>query len=110
MKRICIILFGNVLGALLCESAQHAFQPFNTQGDNLIHVATADFDEVGAKDYVVGMSIEGKVAAFQRPDRIVDPASPTNRLWEYQTPCSFNIMIAAEIGPPRIHRCSSVYP
>ncbi len=26
---------------------QTAFQPYNTQGDNLIHVATADFDEVG---------------------------------------------------------------
>ncbi len=79
----------------LVSAQQTTFQPFNTQGDNLIHVTTADFDAVGAKDYVVGMSIEGKVMAFQRPDLIVDPASATNRLWEYQTPCSFNIMIDA---------------
>lgn len=75
--------------------SQTAFQPYSAQGDNLIHVTTADFDGVGAKDYVVGMSIEGKVIAFQRPALIVDPASTTNRLWEYQTPCSFNIMIDA---------------
>ena len=80
----------------LSAHAQTAFLPCNTQGDNLIHVVTADFDAVGAKDYVVGMSVEGKVIAFQRPDLIVDPASPTNRLWEYQTPCSFNIMISAD--------------
>ncbi|WP_136065102.1 hypothetical protein [Pontiella sulfatireligans] len=89
------IFLAGVLTAVSCEAAQTAFQPFNTQGDNLIHVTTADFDGVGAKDFVVGMSIEGKVMAFQRTDQIVDPASATNRLWEYQTPCSFNIMIDA---------------
>jgi len=57
-----------------------AFQPYNTQGDNLIHVATADFDGAGAKDYVVAMTVEGKVIAFQRPDLISDPSSD-NRLW-----------------------------
>ena len=41
----------------LCVRAQSAFQPYNTQGDNLIHVATADLDAVGAKDYVVGMTV-----------------------------------------------------
>jgi hypothetical protein len=95
MKRIYIIIFTSLLGAVSCASAQTAFQPYNAQGDNLIHVTTADFDGVGVNDYVVGMSIEGKVIAFQRPDLIVDPASASNRLWEYQTPCSFNIMIAA---------------
>ncbi len=89
--RIRIMLLVVALGT----SAQSAFQPYNTQGDNLIHVTTADFDAVGAKDYVVGMSVDGKVMAFQRPDLIADPSSATNRLWEYQTPCSFNIMIAA---------------
>ncbi|VGO16412.1 Lambda-carrageenase [Pontiella desulfatans] len=84
-----------VLSLFQSADAQSAFQPYNTQGDNLIHVTTADFDEVGSKDYVVGMSIEGKVISFQRPDLIVDPNSATNRLWEYQTPCSFNIMIDA---------------
>jgi hypothetical protein len=85
-----------ILAGLLAHNAfsQTAFQPYNTQGDNLIHVTTADFDAVGAKDYVVGMSIEGKVIAFNRPVDIVDPAAD-NRMWEYQTPCSFNIMIDA---------------
>jgi hypothetical protein len=92
MKKIPTACLAGILGA--AAFAQEAFQPYNTQGDNLIHVTTADFDTVGAKDYVVGMSIEGKVIAFERPDLIVDPAAD-NRLWEYQTPCSFNIMIDA---------------
>lgn len=94
MKRMHTNILVCLLGAVSFASAQTAFQPYNTQGDNLIHVTTADFDGVGAKDYVVGMSIEGKIIAFQRPDLIVDPAAD-NRLWEYPTPCSFNIMIDA---------------
>jgi hypothetical protein len=93
-KKILTVLSVTVLGAVLWAAAQSSFQPYSTQGDNLIHVTTADFDGVGASDYVVGMSIEGKVIAFERPDLIVDPAAD-NRLWEYQTPCSFNIMIDA---------------
>jgi hypothetical protein len=89
------LIFAALLGAVSCGFAGTAFQPYNTMGDNLIHVTTADFDGVGAKDYVVGMSVDGKVTAFQRPDLIVDPASPANRLWAYRTPCSFNIMIDA---------------
>ncbi|GGZ87437.1 hypothetical protein GCM10007028_27030 [Algibacter mikhailovii] len=59
-----------------------AFQPYNTQGDNLIHITTADFDGVGAKDYVVAMTVEGKLIAFKRPDQISNPMV-NNRLWEY---------------------------
>ncbi|MDF7823914.1 hypothetical protein P4B35_07800 [Pontiellaceae bacterium B12227] len=88
MKKKVAIIAVCILGSIQCVFAQSAFQPYNTQGENLIHVTTADFDAVGAKDYVVGMSIEGKVMAYH-------PASATNRLWEYQTPCSFNIMIDA---------------
>lgn len=95
MKATKLFFPGCLLGMALCVSAQTAFQPYNTQGDNLIHVTTADFDGVGAKDHVVGMSIEGKVIAFQRPDLIDDPAASSNRLWGFQTPCSFNIMIDA---------------
>ncbi|MCK4922434.1 MAG: T9SS type A sorting domain-containing protein [Bacteroidales bacterium] len=63
-------------------TAQSAFQPYNAQGDNLIHVTTADFDGVGAKDYVVALTVSGKAIAFQRPDQISIPAAD-NRLWEY---------------------------
>lgn len=72
----------------------NAFQPYNTQGDNLIHVTTADFDGVGAKDYVVAMTVKGKVIAFQRPDQISSP-STDNRLWEYTNLPSMGIRIFA---------------
>jgi hypothetical protein len=80
----------------LCSvaEAQNSFQPYSAQGYNLVHVTTADFDGVGAKDYVVGMDLDGKVIAFQRPDLIVDPAA-NNILWEYITAPTFNIMITA---------------
>lgn len=78
----------------MAQEEQLAFQPFNTQGDNLIHVTTADFDGVGAKDYVVAMTVEGKVIAFQRPDQVSDPASD-NRLWEYTDLPSMGIRIVA---------------
>ncbi len=88
------IIAGALCATGIGAAAQSAFQPYSAQGDNLIHVTTADFDGVGAKDYVVAMSVEGKIIAFDRPAEITDPAAD-NRLWEYQTPCSFNIMIAA---------------
>lgn len=88
---LILILCGISLGA---QSTVSAFQPYNTQGDNLIHVTTADFDEVGAKDYVVAMTIEGKVIAFNRPDKITDPSSD-NRLWEYTNLPSMGIRIFA---------------
>ena len=59
---LCSITF--VVG----QEVHLAFQAFNTQGDNLMHVTTADFDGVGAKDYVVAMTVEGKVIAFQGPE------------------------------------------
>jgi hypothetical protein len=67
------------------------FIPHNTQGDNLIHVRTADFDGVGAKDYVVAMSVDDKLIAFNRPADITDPAAD-NRLWQVDLP-NFAIMI-----------------
>jgi hypothetical protein len=94
MKRIRTIIFIGMLGAVLCASAQTAFQPYNTQGDNLIHVTTADFDAVGAKDYVVGMSVNNKLMAYNRPAAMVDPSSSTNRLWEFDLP-TFAVMIAS---------------
>ncbi|VGO16421.1 hypothetical protein PDESU_05012 [Pontiella desulfatans] len=67
------------------------FVPHNTQGDNLIHVRTADFDGVGAKDYVVAMSVDEKLIAFNRPEDITDPAAD-NRRWQVDLP-NFAIMI-----------------
>lgn len=94
--RVCssFALFASLFAPLGAERAraQSAFQPYNAQGDNLVHVATADFDAVGAKDYVVAMTVNGKVIAFERPAAIADPAAD-NRLWEYRLPC-FAIMIA----------------
>jgi len=72
-----------------------AFQPFNTQGDNLIHVATADFDGIGVKDFVIALTVEGKLIAFQRPDLISNPGID-NRLWEYTDLPSMGIRIFAE--------------
>jgi hypothetical protein len=65
---------------------------YSAQGDNLIHVATADFDDVGAKEYPVAMTVSGKVIAFDRPAAIVDP-SADNRLWEFEPGPSFGIMV-----------------
>jgi hypothetical protein len=60
-----------------------AFQPYAAH-QNTIHVATADFDGVGAKDYVVTVDAEGTVVAHARPATISDPAAD-NRLWTYST-------------------------
>ncbi|NLR93849.1 T9SS type A sorting domain-containing protein [Flammeovirga agarivorans] len=76
------------------ENLSH-FQPYNTQGDNLIHVTTADLDGVGYKDYVIAMTVEGKVIAFQRPSEITSPEAD-NRLWEYTDLPSLGIRIFAE--------------
>jgi hypothetical protein len=84
----CVNLFGQTTGT-------KAFQPYNTLGNNMMHITTADFDGVGAKDYVVGLTVLGKVIAFQRPDLINDP-SVDNRLWEFQPPTSMGIRIFAE--------------
>ena len=73
------------------EKLMKTFQPYNTQGDNLIHIAAADFDGVGVKDYVVAMDMDSKIIAFDRPMDITDP-NADNRLWEYETGL-FNIMI-----------------
>ncbi len=61
----------------------------------MMHITTADFDGVSAKDYVVGMTVGGKVIAFQRPDQITYP-SADNRLWEFQPPTSMGIRIIAD--------------
>jgi len=73
----------------------NAFQSYNTQGDNLMHVTTADFDEIGKKDYIVGMTVEGKVIAFQRPELILNPSSD-NRLWEYEPPTTIGLRVIAD--------------
>lgn len=96
MKRIlslCILIIS--LNPIIAQANELAFQPFNTQGDNLMHVVTADLDGVGAKDYVLAMTVEGKVIAFQRPDQINDPSSD-NRLWEYSALPSMGIRIFAD--------------
>ncbi len=95
MKAIFSLSLILCVSLVFAQSAGSAFQPFNTQGDNLMHIATADFDGVGAKDYVVGMSVEGKVIAFQRPDQVEDP-SADNRLWEFQPPTSMGIRVIAD--------------
>ncbi|OXU14549.1 right-handed parallel beta-helix repeat-containing protein [Sedimentisphaera salicampi] len=82
---LCIISFQAL--------AQSAFQPYNTGGDNIIHVTAADFDDVGVKDYVVCMSVHGKIKAYDRP--ALHPQGGSPLLWEYSTPVSFNIMIKA---------------
>ncbi|NDV61470.1 hypothetical protein G0Q06_03300 [Puniceicoccales bacterium CK1056] len=85
-----ILLLSTTAAGVL--SGQSTFQPYTTQGENLIHVRTADFDAVGAKDYVVGMTVNGKVIAFDRP-AISDPEE-NNQLWQYTPPTSFGIMLA----------------
>lgn len=100
MKIYKVLIIHSILSLFLlfevhAQTDKTAFQPYNTQGDNLIHVTTADFDVVGAKDYVVAMTVEGKVIAFQRPDLINDP-SADNRLWEFQPPTSMGIRIFAD--------------
>ncbi|AQQ09938.1 Lambda-carrageenase precursor [Sedimentisphaera cyanobacteriorum] len=87
-----------VVFLLLCvfgfqAMAQSAFQPYNTGSDNIIHITAADFDGVGAKDYVVCMSVQGKIKAYDRP--ALHPQGSSPLLWEYSTPVSFNIMIKA---------------
>ncbi|TLX78166.1 T9SS type A sorting domain-containing protein [Labilibacter sediminis] len=93
------LLFSLVVTALTLSNsllkAQSAFQPYNTQGDNLIHVTTADIDGVGAKDYVVAMTVEGKVIAFNCLDQIADPAAD-NRLWEYTNLPTMGLRIFAD--------------
>jgi Secretion system C-terminal sorting domain len=87
-------IFIGLLFAFMAVGAQSAFQAFNTQGNNLIHITTADFDAVGSKDYVVAMSMSGKVIAFNRIADITDP-SANNVLWEYTTGL-FNTLIISE--------------
>ena len=60
-----------------------AFQPHSAFG-NTIHVATADFDGVGAKDFVVTADVDGVVSAFARPATIKDPTAD-NRIWNYSS-------------------------
>lgn len=78
----------------VCSQQVNAFQPYNTQGDNMIHVTTADLGGIGKKSNVVGMTVEGKVIAFQRPDLIAS-ADLDNRLWEFQPPTSMGIRLFA---------------
>ncbi|MDF7824893.1 hypothetical protein P4B35_12795 [Pontiellaceae bacterium B12227] len=73
------------------EWPREGFIPYNTQSNNLIHVRTADFDGVGAKDYVVAMSVDEKLIAFNRPVDITDPAADNQR-WQVDLP-NFAIMI-----------------
>ncbi|MBS2211309.1 T9SS type A sorting domain-containing protein [Carboxylicivirga mesophila] len=95
MKRLRYVLVWTAVAFNGILNAQSAFQPYNTQGDNLIHIATADFDGVGAKDYVVAMTVEGKVIAFNRPDLITDP-STDNRLWEYTALPTMGLRVVAD--------------
>lgn len=87
------LLFG--LNLIHAQQSISSFQPFNAQGDNTIHITTADFDGVGAKDFVVCLTTEGKVIAFQRPDLITDPTAD-NRIWEYTDLPSMGIRIFAD--------------
>jgi len=84
-----------LLFAFMVVGAQNAFQAFNTQGNNLIHITTADFDAVGSKDFVVAMTMTGKVMAFNRIAEITDP-SDNNVLWEYSTGLFNTIIISGE--------------
>jgi hypothetical protein len=69
---------------IICTHGQQhrAFQPYNANG-NIVHVTTADFDAVGAKDHVVTATVDGVVTGFKRPEIIMDPAAD-NSLWEYR--------------------------
>ncbi|TRX64795.1 hypothetical protein [Flammeovirga kamogawensis] len=95
MKQIVLIFLCVLSLQTTGQTDLSAFQPYNTQGDNIIHVTTADFDAVGAKDYVVTMTVDGKVIAFNRPSEIATP-SADNRLWEYTNLPSIGIRILAE--------------
>ena len=77
-----------------CSQGVSAFQAHNTQGDNMMHVTTADLGGIEKKSHVVGMTVEGKVIAFQRPDLISSP-DLDNRLWEFQPPTSMGIRLFA---------------
>ncbi len=88
--------YDNIAVSAIVTSTQEewprtGFVPHNTQGNNLIHVRTADFDGVGAKDYVVAMTVDEKLIAFDRPEDITDPAAD-NRRWQVDLP-NFAIMI-----------------
>jgi hypothetical protein len=88
-----------LLASCLPSSAISPFQPYNTAGDNLIHITTADLEGNHSKDHVVAMSTEGKVIAYPPPGRIPDPAKDA-RLWEFSGGPSMAIMIeAAETHP-----------
>lgn len=87
-----LILF--LIFEVVAQTGKLAFQPYNTQGDNLMHITTADFDGIGVKDFVVALTVSGKVIAFQRPDLISDP-SADNRLWDFQAPTSMGLRIVA---------------
>ena len=67
----------------LVNASQAAFKPFAAQG-NTIHVTTADFDGVGARDFVVAATVDGTVTAYARIADIVDPGAD-NRLWSYMS-------------------------
>ncbi len=92
--RIVLSIYILLLTGTLVAQTNTAFQAYNTQGDNLIHIVTADFDNVGAKDFVVAMSVEGKVIAFKRPDQITESGAD-NRLWEYTDLPSMGLRVLA---------------
>lgn len=62
-----------------------------------MHVATADFDGVGTRDFVVAATTTGTISAYQRPDAIADPAAD-NRLWSYDTGA-----VAIQLAPARLN-------
>lgn len=80
---------------ITAQTTLNYFVPYNTQGDNLIHVTTADLNGIGVKDFVVAMSLEGKIIAFQHSKEVTQPDSD-HRLWEYTNLPSLGIRIFAE--------------
>ncbi len=88
-----LILF--VASVSAARLSQGAFTPFAAKS-NLIHVGTADFDGVGARDFVVAADVDGGISAFAPPAM---PAStqryaPGERQWRTETG-SFAFMLAA---------------
>ena len=84
--------------AAAAGSGSHtAFQPYSAFG-NTIHVATADFDGVGASDYVVAATTNGTVMAYQRPEAISDPTAD-NRLWTHHSGAFAFSLGAAKLTP-----------
>jgi len=94
MKDFLVVIFLLLIVPSIAQTTASSFQAYSARGDNLIHIVTADFDDVGVKDYVVAMTTDGKVIAFQRPDQISDPTGD-NRLWEYTELPSMGIRIIA---------------